>query len=99
MDFINDLETVEYTLNGDGRKNGLIAQDVQAVLEKHGVNFANQSIVVDGEYMGISYTQLIAPLIKSVQELDKKTSDNIEWLKIENQYLKQKVKQLEELIA
>ncbi|SFM36297.1 hypothetical protein SAMN04487943_11521 [Gracilibacillus orientalis] len=58
------------------------------------------------EVMGVAYTQLIAPTIKAVQEIDKKLDDEINWLKVENQLLrnevttlKNKVQQLEEKVA
>jgi hypothetical protein len=56
---------------------GLIAQDVKAVCKKLGVDFGGlQDHSVNGgeDVMSIGYEELIAPLIKAVQELSKEIS-------------------------
>lgn len=52
---------------------GFIAQDIEAVTPNH----ADLEIVKDDEdgYKGMNYTQLIAPLVKAVQELSTQISD------------------------
>ena len=52
--------------------HGLIAQDVQAVIAETGVDFGGfQDHKVKGgmDVLSLGYTELIAPLIKAVQEL------------------------------
>ena len=53
-------------------------------------------------YYSAQYEQFIPTLIKSDQDLDLKiesVKEDVEWLKLENQYLRQKIQQLEEMIA
>ena len=65
------------------RNFGLIGQDVQRVLKKKGINdFAG--IDDSSGQLTMDYSQFIAPLIKSVQELDgmrKKNKESIDFLK------------------
>ena len=107
LDFINDVSTKTFRIKSNRQEPlqfGILAQDLKATLEHHGINTLDHSIVKrhDDGYYGVQATQLIFPTIKAVQELDLKVEsvkDDVEWLKLENQYLKQKVKQLEEMIA
>lgn len=73
LDFINDINTVDFKLkDGTTYKVGVIAQELLKSLNDHGVSTNKQSMVDVGEVMGVSYTQLITPTIKSIQELTKK---------------------------
>ena len=84
LDFINDLTPVSYKwiegerldASKDERNHqGLIAQEVAKTLEKHGVDknkFGGLDIQKTDEYNdfhAMSYEQLIAPMIKAIQEL------------------------------
>jgi hypothetical protein len=84
LDFINDLNPVSYKwtegerldASKDERNHqGLIAQEVAETLEKHGVDknkFGGLDIQKTNEYddfHAMSYEQLIAPMIKAIQEL------------------------------
>jgi len=84
LDFINDLKPVSYKwtegerldASKDERNHqGLIAQEVAETLEKHGVDknkFGGLDIQKTDEYddfHAMSYEQLIAPMIKAIQEL------------------------------
>jgi hypothetical protein len=84
LDFINDLNPVSYKwiegerldASKDERNHqGLIAQEVAKTLEKHGVDknkFGGLDIQKTDEYddfHAMSYEQLIAPMIKAIQEL------------------------------
>lgn len=86
LDFINKLKPVDYLYNGDDKqRHGLIAQEVADLTEFGGttVNFDENG----EESYSIAYSELIAPLIKSVQELNeiiKKQQDEIEFLKKNN---------------
>lgn len=64
LSFINKLNPVKFKWNDDRDTNqhyGLIAQDVKKIIP--------DGIVVDDEKMGIRYAELIAPIIKAIQEL------------------------------
>ncbi len=84
LDFVNDLNPVSFKwidnerldASKDKRNHqGLIAQEVAKTLEKHGVNkneFGGLDIQKTDEYddfHAMSYEQLIAPMIKAIQEL------------------------------
>lgn len=91
LSFINDLTPVSYTWKKQtehltGEFFGLLAQDVKDVSEKHGISdFAGW--VKDDESnpdsrQGLRYTELIAPLIKAVQELTEQNKDLLHRIKI-----------------
>jgi hypothetical protein len=66
LSFINKLEPVSYKWkksDDDIKHYGLIAQDVASVLNGTGIS-------IDGKT--ISYTELISPMIKAIQELSTK---------------------------
>jgi hypothetical protein len=57
---------------------GLIAQDVKSVVDQYGVDFAGHSMDNKDDpesKQRLAYTEFIAPLIKSVQELSKQVTD------------------------
>lgn len=89
MDFISNLNPVSYTRKNDEQKRiefGLIAQEVEEVLKKIGVeNSGILKIDEKGNYE-LRYNDLFAPIIKSIQEL-----------KSQNDELKSKVNRLERL--
>lgn len=91
LDIINQLTVVEYDLIDDfdaGRQVGFIAEDSPSIS------------TIDNE--AINTYKLTAYNTKAIQDLDKKMTKHtstIEWLKLENQYLKQKIKILEEKVA
>jgi len=65
--------------NGENKRSrfhhGLIAQEVKAVLESKGIDFGgfqDRKIKGGEDVLGIVYEELIAPLIKAVQELSAK---------------------------
>jgi hypothetical protein len=70
----NDLSNI--TSDGTKKRNrfhhGLIAQEVKAILELKGIDFGgfqDHSVCGGQNVMSIGYDELIAPLIKAVQEL------------------------------
>lgn len=70
LDFIEKLRPVDYFYNGDDKqRHGLIAQEVSDLGEFGGVS-VNKDENNEDSY-SIAYTELIAPLIKSVQDLSK----------------------------
>lgn len=100
LDFINDIETKTFNLKSDRNEPtqyGIIAQQLRDTLLKHGVDVQNINMLsqgADGMY-GVQYTQFIAPLIKAVQELDKKYTDEVEKLILKNANLEMRVAELE----
>lgn len=71
------LKTVEYNWkdkNKSQKKNiGLIAQNVQQVIPQA----VNQ---IQNEFLAVDYSSLVVPLIKSVQELNEKIPDTINFV-------------------
>ena len=74
LGLINDLNPVRYhRINNPGSdiEMGLMAQEVEATLAKHGLG--NSGMVVqpdDKGYLYLRYNDLLAPMIKAIQELD-----------------------------
>lgn len=115
LDLIKDIDAKSFRLkptkadvnNGVYRNKkqfGVIAQQIISVFNKHGFDTSDLSMISGSkeDTYSVQYEQFIPLLIKSTQELDTKVTNNaddINLLKIENQYLKQKVKILEEKIA
>lgn len=89
LNFINELKPVDYKYNNsnsDRYHHGFIAQDLEALKDK-GYEFGG---VDNPKYNGgedvysVGYTEIIAPLVKSVQELSK-----------ENKSLRNRIEKLE----
>ncbi len=85
LDFIKGLKTVSYQYNTPGQENkrysGLIAQDVEALMNEHGVEFSGLvKPENDSSFYSIRYAEFVIPLIKAVQE----QSEEIEKLKVGN---------------
>lgn len=107
LDFINDIVTKSFKLiNNNPRLSkeptqyGVIAQQLRDTLIKYGVDYEDTNMLTvgnDGMY-GVQYTQLIAPTIKSVQELDLKVDTKVSRLRKQNEELILKVAKLEERI-
>jgi phage minor structural protein len=104
LDFIKSIETKTFRLKGNGPEPlqfGVVAQQLRDALIQHGADVTDLSMLSqDDEGMyGVQKEQLIAPIIKSVQELDTKLENEVNWLKVENQLLRAEIKQLKEKIA
>lgn len=80
LDFINQIRPVEYVRksNADHTKEwGVIAQELEQVLADTGYDGAGL-ISDDGSeehYLSVRYTDLIAPMIKAIQELTEKDKE------------------------
>ena len=87
LGFISKLRPVSYTRKNDvsGKTEyGLIAQEVEETMKTEGVENAGMLTVTDnGEYQ-LRYNDLLAPMIKAIQEL-----------KAENDALKERIEKLE----
>ena len=68
LTFINAVKPVSYKFKTGTRTHyGVIAQDLETVLD--GKDFAGLIKDTETNNYGIRYTELIAPLIKAIQEL------------------------------
>ena len=71
---VNDLNPVSYHRTNNPESDiemGLLAQEVEATLEKHGLG--NSGMVhqpTEDAYMSLRYNDLLAPMIRAIQELD-----------------------------
>lgn len=92
LEFIQKLKPVDYKYNNSNSErfhHGFIAQDLEG-LKDEGYNFGG---VDNPKYKGgedvysVGYTEIIAPLVKAVQEL----SEEVNNLRRENNYLKAKI--------
>ena len=97
---VNDLNPVRYhrTNNPESYiEMGLLAQEVEATLRKHGLG--NSGMVyqpTEDSYMSLRHNDLLAPMIKAIQELDDASEAKDEQIAA----LEQKLKfQQEELLA
>jgi len=80
LDFVLDVLTLCFRMTNqeDGRlQYGVTAQQLKAVLQKHGVNIDDINMITVGEdgMYGVRYTQLIIPVIKAIQELAKEVEE------------------------
>jgi hypothetical protein len=84
IEFLNKLKPVEYVFKDDmnSKKFGFVAQEVTASMAEYGMDVSNSSLV-SGDInkpevtMHLSYIELIAPLVKAVQQLSEKV-ENLE---------------------
>ena len=74
--WLEDVKLANITHDGSKKRNrfhhGLIAQEVKSVLDAKGIDFGgfqDHSIKGGDDVLSIGYIELIAPLIKAVQEL------------------------------
>jgi Chaperone of endosialidase/Collagen triple helix repeat (20 copies) len=73
--FIRRVRPVEYRWKKDPARcrHGLIAQQVKEILDDLQVDFAGIHVPDDPDVtLGLNYTEMIAPMIKAIQELDEK---------------------------
>ena len=80
LNFINKLKAVSYKWNDQelGKKThyGLIAQDIEETIKEIGKDVDNIGMIDKPEKgaMGLNYNELIAPLVKAIQELSAKVA-------------------------
>ena len=74
LGLINDLNPVSYRRVGgesDSVEMGLVAQEVRATLGKHGLNSGMVRQSSEDGYLFLRYNDLLAPMIRAIQELDE----------------------------
>lgn len=85
--FISLLRPVSYTRKNDesGKTEyGLIAQEVEEALQQEGIDSSGMLTVTDEGMYELRYNDLLAPMIKAIQEL-----------KAENEKLRERIQQIE----
>lgn len=77
-----EVTVLEHPKDGSKKRNryhhGLIAQEVRTTCDRLGVDFGgyqNHSVNGGGDKLTIGYEELIAPLIKAIQELNEKVKN------------------------
>ena len=100
LGLINDLNPVRYHRINNPESDiemGLMAQEVEATLAKHGLGNSGMVIKPDEKgYMYLRYNDLLAPMIKALQELDDASEAKDEQISLLQQKLDS---QQEELLA
>lgn len=89
LGFISKLKPVSYIRKNDEKERteyGFIAQDIEKVLEESGVENSGMITVDDEGRYELRYNDLLAPMVKAIQEL-----------KEENDELKDKLQKLEQM--
>jgi hypothetical protein len=97
LGFISKLNPVSYTrINDEKQKTeyGLIAQEIEEVLKEEGVDNSAMITVTDEGNYELRYNDLLAPMIKAIQELNEEN----EKLKIKNQNLEERLAKLEKMM-
>lgn len=82
LSLLKDLTPMSYRYKQDDEHQdvfGFVAQDVSRVLDSHGMQ--NNRLVKSNpgsDYLSVSYLDLIAPMIKAIQELDEAAAEKDE---------------------
>ena len=91
LQFVNKMKPVKYKYidSNDKIKFGFIAQDVKKIINEY---YPNDDVALyeNGEVMGLNYTELIAPLFNSINDL----TDTINQAKNELNQTKNEINQL-----
>lgn len=77
IEFINKLNPVSYIRKNDKNgktEYGLIAQELKKVLDESGADDSGMLLKDDDGLLHLRYNDLLAPMIKSIQELSKEVS-------------------------
>jgi hypothetical protein len=107
LDFIQKLRPVSYRWKNKTDSNlhyGLIAQETQKAIQDSKKSSQDETIVYRNpkrDLYGLNYSELIAPVIKAVQEIYSVVQGNsqeITVLKTENADLKARIEKLEKLV-
>ncbi len=91
LDFISRINPVSYSRNNDESNKtefGIIAQELEAVLDDFKIKNLGLLTIDDNGYYSLRYNDLIAPMIKAIQELKAAKDEEIAKLRKENDDLK-----------
>jgi len=95
LGFISKLNPVSYTrINDENQKTeyGFLAQEIEEVLKENNIDKSGMITIDDNDMYELRYNDLLAPIVKSIQELNDKN----ESLQAENNELKERNSKLEE---
>jgi hypothetical protein len=80
--WLEDVKLANITHDGSKKRNrfhhGLIAQEVKSVLDAKGIDFGgfqDHSVKGGDDVLSIGYVELIAPMLKAIQELSAKVAE------------------------
>jgi hypothetical protein len=80
--WLEDVKLANITHDGSKKRNrfhhGLIAQEVKAVLDSKGIDFGgfqDHKIAGGDDVLSVGYVELIAPMLKAIQELSAKVTE------------------------
>ena len=95
LDFINHLNPVSYLRKNDASNKteyGFIAQELEQTLAEFGTS--NSGIITkdDAGFLSVRYNDLLAPMVKAIQELKTENEDLIQ----KNQALEKRLQAIEE---
>jgi hypothetical protein len=97
LKFISKLNPVSYVRKNDESKKteyGLIAQEVEQVLNEEGAENSAMITVTDEGNYELRYNDLLAPMIKAIQELKQEKDEEIAKLNERVQKLEQTINEL-----
>ena len=100
LDFISKLNPVSYTrINDENHRTeyGLIAQELEEVLKKEGIENTGMLTITDEGLYELRYNDLIAPMIKAIQDLKSENDKEMSMLKSENEQLRKELDALKEV--
>lgn len=89
---VDDIMEAAYIEASSIRRSGFIAQEVEKAAAASGYNFSG--IIKprnDQEHYSLSYESFVVPMVKAIQELNKKLDE----VKAENESLRKEIKQLQ----
>jgi len=98
LNFISKLNPVSYTRKNDKCEKveyGLIAQELEEVLKSERVENAGMLTITDDGYYELRYNDLLAPMIKAIQELKQQNEDLVlfnKQLAEQNESLRKEIK-------
>ncbi len=96
LGFISKLKPVSYIRKNDENEKteyGFIAQDIEKVLKEYGIENAGMITVDDTGRYELRYNDLLAPMVKAIQELEEENDK----IKTENEELKERLQKIEQL--
>ena len=102
LELINDLTPVSYKrINNEAGtiEMGLLAQDVAATLAKYGLSDSGMVHQANEDaYMSLRYNDLLAPMIKAIQELSEQSSSKDETITILERRLESQQQEMSALL-
>jgi len=98
LEFVSKLNPVSYARKNNDKQRteyGFIAQEIEEVLKGAGVENTGMLTIDDAGMYQLRYNDLLAPMVKAIQELKKEKDDEVLTLRSENDALKQRMSKYE----